>query len=199
MNRSIQMGEQTKVATQRPNSGSVNGNTFTGRNGRNHPGNWARNNPVNKNRFDSQTQNRLQNWRGQRSSVAEARRFHHDHCNGHHHGHDWWNHNCWPVILIDWGWWGWYDGWWYPAWGYDPYYSTYEYNGPIYGYDGLPPDEVVANVQSELQRRGYFSYAVDGKLGALTQAALNRYQRDNHLLITGTIDPATISSLGLVY
>jgi len=199
MNRPIQMGEQTKVATRQPNGGTISRNMFTGRNGRSHPGNWARNNPVNKSRFDAQMQSRLQNWRGQKSSVAAARQFHRDHCNGHHHGHDWWNHNCSPVILIDWGWWGWNDGWWYPAWGYDPYYSNYEYNGPIYGYDGLPPDEVVANVQSELQRRGYFSYAVDGKLGALTQAALNRYQRDNHLPITGTIDPATIGSLGLAY
>ena len=67
----------------------------------------------------------------------------------------------------------------------------------IYGYDGAPPDEVVASVQSELQRLGYFTYAVDGKLGPLTRSAINRYQRDNRLPITGTIDPATAGALGL--
>lgn len=32
----------------------------------------------------------------------------------------------------------------------------------IYGYDGLPPDQEIANVQGALQRLGYYQYAVDG-------------------------------------
>jgi len=67
----------------------------------------------------------------------------------------------------------------------------------IYGYDGLLPDEVVANVQSELQRRGYYSYAVDGIMGPLTQEALSRYQRDRGLPLTGAVDQTTVGSLGL--
>jgi peptidoglycan hydrolase-like protein with peptidoglycan-binding domain len=61
----------------------------------------------------------------------------------------------------------------------------------------MPPDEVIANVQSALQQLGYYTYAVDGKMGPLTQSAINRYQRDNHLPITGDIDAATVGSLGL--
>jgi hypothetical protein len=147
--------------------------------------------------LDPQTQQRLRNWQGPRADLSTARQRHRDWSHNHHHGHDWWHHHCDTIIFVDWGWWGWWDGWWFPAWGYDPYYSEYAYDGPIYGYNGLPPDEAVASVQQELQRLGYFTYAVDGKLGPLTQSAINRYQRDHRLPITGTIDPATINSLGL--
>ncbi|HEY4285028.1 MAG TPA: peptidoglycan-binding domain-containing protein [Chthoniobacterales bacterium] len=156
---------------------------------------WSRNNPKNKARFDSQTQEKLRNWQGRTSDVVEARQRSNA-CHNHHHGHDWWRHHCDTIIFADWGWWGWWDGWWYPAWGYDPS-SYYPYDGPIYGYDGLPPDEIIAGVQSELQRLGYYPYAPDGVLGPLTQNALNRYQRDHRLPITGTIDQTTMGSLGL--
>ena len=152
--------------------------------------------PANRNRFDRQAQERVRDGSGRHSDVNEARQRHNDWCHGHH-GHDWWHHHCDVIVIWDWGFWGWYDGWWYPAWGYDPYYASYEYDGPIYGYDGLPPDEAVANVQSELQRLGYYPYAADGKLGPLTQNALNRFQRDHRLPITGTIDPTTVNALGL--
>jgi peptidoglycan hydrolase-like protein with peptidoglycan-binding domain len=67
----------------------------------------------------------------------------------------------------------------------------------IYGYDSLPPDEVVANIQSELQRCGYYYDAVDGILGPRTQEALIRYQRDHGLPVTGGIDQETVAALGL--
>jgi hypothetical protein len=172
-------------------------------------GDWARNNPKNTNRFDQRTQNNLRNWQGKKSSWAEASQRNHanhgDH-NGHHHdndghhnhhGHDWWNHHCSTIIWVDWGWWGWWDGWWYPAWGYDPYYSYYAYDGPIYGYGGLPPDEIVANVQNELQRRGYYYGEINGLLNPTTQEALIRYQRDHGLPVTGAVDQETVGALGL--
>jgi Putative peptidoglycan-binding domain-containing protein len=101
------------------------------------------------------------------------------------------------IVLVGWGYWGWYDGWWYPAWGYDPYYSYYDYDGPIYGYDGLQPDEIIADVQAALQQLGYYAYAVDGVLGPATEAAIANYQRDYGLSVTGAIDPATVRLLGL--
>ena len=159
-------------------------------------GNRSRNHSANRVRFDRQTQERLRNWHGNRATLAEAKGINRNHRH-HHHNRNWWRHHCGAIILVGWGFWGWSDGWWYPAWGYDPTSSYYEYDGPIYGYDGLPPDEVVANVQSELQRLGYYSYAVDGILGPLTREALSRYQRDHGLPVTGTIDPATVGSLGL--
>ncbi|MGZ4982757.1 MAG: peptidoglycan-binding domain-containing protein [Chthoniobacterales bacterium] len=158
--------------------------------------NWARHHPANSTQFGLLTQQRLHNWHGRTSTFAQAQSHHNLH-NGHHHGHDWWHHHCDAIILVGGGYWGWYDGWWYPAWGYDPYYSSYDYDGPIYGYDGLPPDEAVANVQSELQRLGYNPGPADGILGPATREALRRYQNDRGLTVTGAIDPETVRSLRL--
>jgi len=149
-----------------------------------------------KNRLDPQTSNRLRNWNGNVSSVSQAHLNHLNNCN-HHHDSWWWHHHCVAIIFFDFGWWGWYDGWWYPAWGYDPY-SYYEYNEPIYGYDGLSPDQIVAGAQAALQQRGYYQWAIDGKMGPLTRAAIARYQRDHMLPITSGIDPATLGSLGVI-
>jgi peptidoglycan hydrolase-like protein with peptidoglycan-binding domain len=49
-----------------------------------------------------------------------------------------------------------------------------------------------------LQRLGYYTWAIDGKMGPLTRAAIARYQRDHLLPITSGIDPATLGSLGVI-
>ncbi len=67
-------------------------------------------------------------------------------------------------------------------------------HGPIYGYDGLPPDQVVADVQ----RLGYYQGAIDGLLGPATQAAIEKYQQDHGLPATGRIDARTLAVLGFV-
>jgi hypothetical protein len=77
--------------------------------------------------------------------------------------------HCAAIILVGAGYWGWYDRWWYPAWGYDPSYSYYDYDEPIYAYDELPPDEVIATLQDELQRLGYYSGPIDGVLGPVSR------------------------------
>jgi peptidoglycan hydrolase-like protein with peptidoglycan-binding domain len=59
----------------------------------------------------------------------------------------------------------------YPALGYDPNYS-YDYNGPIYTYGNLLPDQIIANVQTQLQQDGYYSGAINGSLDAATHARL---------------------------
>jgi len=156
---------------------------------------WSQRNSTNRSRLDPRTADRLRGWHGRTPGLAEARNNYHHH---HHHDHPWWHHHCDAIVLAGWGYWGWDAGWWYPAWGYDPYYSYYEYDGPIYGYDGLPPDQVIANVQGALQQEGYFPYAADGVLGPLTQAALQRFQQDHGLSITGAIDPPTLTSLGFI-
>jgi hypothetical protein len=153
-------------------------------------------NAIAKNKLDPQTSMRLRNWSGSRDSTAQARLNHANNCH-HHHGSNWWRNRCAAIIFFDFGWWGWYDGWWYPAWGYDPY-SYYNYNEPIYGYDGLSPDQIVASVQAQLQQLGYYTYAIDGTMGPLTRAAIARYQRDHLLPITSGIDPATLGSLGII-
>lgn len=141
-----------------------------------------------KHKLDPQTSERLRHWNGNVSSTSQA------HWNCHHHDHNWWKHHCVAFIFFDWGWWGWWDGWWYP----DPYYYA-NYSEPIYDYGGLSPEEVVATVQSALQQLGYFNYAVDGTMGPLTRAAIGRYQADNRLPITYTVDPATLGSLGIIH
>lgn len=150
---------------------------------------------VTKTKLDPQTSAKLRNWQGNVSNAQQAAAKHADHCH-HHHDHDWWKHHCVTFIFFDDGWWGWDDGWWYPAWGYGPY-SYYEYNQPIYG--DVAPEQIVAGVQTELQRRGYYAYAIDGKMGPLTRAALARYQTDHRMNITTGIDSATLNSLGLIH
>jgi len=159
---------------------------------------WSRQNVANRHRLDRQTTERLRNWQGKAPGYGDAKRHHQEHWRDrHHHDRDWWRHHCNAIVLVGWGYWGWYNGWWYPAWGYDPYYAYYDYNGPIYGYDGLQPDEVITDVQTALQQLGYYPYAVDGVLGPATEAAIANFQRDYGLTITGAIDQPTVRSLGL--
>ena len=148
---------------------------------------------FNKTKLDPQTSARLRHWTGNVSSTAQARLNCH-----HHHDHDWWKHHCVTFIFFDWGWWGWYDGWWYPAWGYDAS-SNYEYNEPIYGNGDLSPDQIVAGVQTKLQQLGYYTYAIDGKMGAQTRSAIARFQRDHRMNITSGIDPETLGALGIIH
>ena len=153
-------------------------------------------NVTGKNRLDPQTSAHLRNWNGNVSTSRQAHQNHLNNCN-HHHNNWWWRNHCAAFIFFDWGWWGWYDGWWYPAWGYDPY-SYYEYNEPIYGYDGLVPEQIIASAQVALQQRGYYTYEIDGRMGPLTRAAIARYQSDHRLPITSGIDAATLGSLGVI-
>src|SRR3989442_1119319 len=71
------------------------------------------------------------------------------------HDRTWWDSNYTRIILVGGGWWFWDAGYWYPAWGYDPYYTYYPYDGPIYGYRDLTPDRIIINVQRELRNDGY--------------------------------------------
>lgn len=69
-----------------------------------------------------------------------------------------------------------------------PYYVTY----PVYA---TYPVETA--VQVELQRRNYYKGAIDGQIGPGTQNAISRYQADNGLQVTGTINKALLVSLGI--
>ncbi|MFL6516010.1 MAG: peptidoglycan-binding protein [Chthoniobacterales bacterium] len=130
-----------------------------------------------------------ENWHGER--YVAFRNYH-----PLWHDHVWWTAHYPRVVLIGGGWYYWNAGFWYPAWGYDTGASFYPYDGPIYGYNELPPDQVVANVQEELQNQGYYHGEVDGMLGPQTRAALADYQRDHDLYTTSAIDQPTMDSLG---
>ena len=88
-----------------------------------------------------------QNWQGQNYAVFQNYR-------GQWHDQGWWNSNYDRIVLIGGGWYFWNAGYWSPAWGYDSAFSYYPYNGPIYAYNNLPPDQVIANVQSPRCKRG---------------------------------------------
>jgi hypothetical protein len=111
------------------------------------------------------------------------------------HDRDWWRGHNSRIIFALGGWYYWNDGFWCPAYGYDRS-SVYYWDGPIYGYNDLPPDQVVANVQSSLQAQGYYQGAIDGILGPQTRAAVASYQQDHGLLVTSAIDQPTVEALG---
>src|SRR4030095_225315 len=112
------------------------------------------------------------------------------------HDRSWWHSRYNRVVFVYGGWYYWNAGWWYPAWGYASN-SYYAYDGPIYAYNSLPPDQVVANVQAALQAQGYYQGDVDGLLGPLTREAIASYQRDHGLYETAAVDQPTLESLGM--
>ena len=128
-----------------------------------------------------------------RLSYFNALRCH----RGEWHNRDWWRQNCNTIVFVTGGYYFLDGSYWYPAFGYDPPNSYYDYDGPIYTYGNLLPDEVIANVQVALQDAGYYFGAITGSLNVETRAALANYQRDQGLLITGAIDEPTVESLGL--
>ena len=131
-----------------------------------------------------------ENW--QRREYAAFQNY-----RGEWHDQGWWHNHYNRIVLISGGWYFWNAGYWAPAWGYDTHAAYYPYNGPIYGYNNLPPDQVIANVQSTLQAQGYYRGEIDGTLGPMTRAALASYQGDHGLYTTEAIDEPTLDSLGM--
>jgi hypothetical protein len=113
------------------------------------------------------------------------------------HNRDWWKQNCNTIVFVTGGYYFLDASYWYPAYGYDPLNSYYDYDGPIYTYGNLLPDQVIANVQAALQDAGYYFGAVTGSLSVETRAALANFQRDQGLIVTGAIDEPTVELLGL--
>lgn len=118
--------------------------------------------------------------------------------NYHREWHDrgWWRSHCDRIVFVSGGWYYWNAGYWFPAWGYDPY-AYYAYDGPIYAYNGLTPDQVIVDVQLQLQRAGYYDGPIDGILGPMTQDAIAAFQADNGLAVTAAIDEPTLATLGI--
>jgi hypothetical protein len=140
------------------------------------------------------------NWRGSEFSGRHYWAFHNYQRQWHDSG--WWHNHCGDRIVFVTV----YSqpfpfyfnaGYWYPAWGYYPD-SYYPYDGPIYGYNDLPPDQVIASVQTQLFNEGYYDGPIDGILGPDTRAAIADYQADHGLAVTAAIDEPTVESLGLV-
>jgi len=113
------------------------------------------------------------------------------------HDRNWWRHHFNRIVFYGGGYWYWNAGWWYPAWGYDPYYNSYVYDGPIFGYGQAAPGDVTVEVQRALAQQGYYYGPIDRILGPGTRSAIQRYQIDHGLAVTAAIDEQTLYRLGL--
>ena len=117
----------------------------------------------------------------------------------HRERHDrfWWRSHYATIVFVISGYYYWDAGYWFPAWGYDPSYDSFDYDGPIYTYGNLLPDQVIINVQRALQQLGYYTGTLTGSLGPATRAAISAYQQDAGLAVTGAVDAPTVEALGL--
>ena len=113
------------------------------------------------------------------------------------HDRNWWHDHCQTIVFVNTGYYFLDGSYWYPAYGYDPLQTYYDYDGPVYTYSNLLPDEVIANVQTALQDAGYYYGPITGSLSVDTRAAIANFQRDYGLTITGAIDEPTVGALGL--
>ena len=109
---------------------------------------------------------------------------------------NWWTTHHRRIVVVCGGWYYWNAGYWFPAWGYHSD-AVYGYDGPIYAYRNLLPDQVIANVQAALQELGYYTGPIDGVLGSPTRDAIANYQRDHELYTTSAIDEPTLEALGM--
>jgi Putative peptidoglycan binding domain len=172
------------------------------------PDQFRARNSVAINRDRSYAINRTRNYDVyRRANVAINNNFHSAAFRGqryaafrnyHRQWHDryWWRSHYTRIVFVNGGWYFWNAGYWFPAWGYaaDAYYP---YDGPIYGYNGLPPDQVVVDVQEQLQRDGYYDGPIDGVLGPMTREAIAAFQADNGLAVTSVVDEPTLATLGI--
>jgi hypothetical protein len=130
-----------------------------------------------------------QNWQG--AKYAAFRNY-----KSEWHDKNWWHNHHNRIVFVFGAPYFWNAGYWFPAWGYNPG-AYYAYDGPIYAYNSLPPDQVIANVQTALQQQGYYQGDVDGLIGPQTREAVANYQRDHGLVETASIDQPTLESLGM--
>src|SRR6266496_6215826 len=154
----------------------------------------AGNNPGNGKTADNNNVRGGKTTTDNRDSYADAmRRYRHE-----RHDHDWWKQHYIVIVLVGGGYYYRDSGYWCPAWGYNPDYERYDYDGPIYTYGNLLPDQVIINVQNALKELGYYTGDVNGSLGVNTRRALTAYQQDYGLDATGVVDEATVRALGLI-
>jgi len=199
--RNFDANRERNVAVNRTRNADVNrfrnANEFRGRNNAaiNQNRNFAVNRTGNAAYYRGGNVRITNNWhadafRGQR--YAAFRNYHRQ-----WHDRSWWRSHCDRIVFVNNGWYYWNAGYWFPAWGYAPS-VTYVYDGPIYAYNGLSPDQVTVNVQEQLASAGYYDGPIDGMLGPMTREAIAAYQADNGLAITSAIDEPTLATLGLV-
>jgi hypothetical protein len=85
----------------------------------------------------------------------------------------------------------------YPVQGY--YYPPAPQTVVIHQSDRpvAPPNGTLAKAQSKLSALGYYKGIVDGSYGSQTERAVEQFQADNNLSVSGRLDLKTLSSLGI--
>ncbi len=101
-------------------------------------------------------------------------------CQRERHNRNWWSQHFAVIVLVGGG-----------------YYEAYDYDGPIFTYGNLLPDQVILNVQRALADLDYYNGALSGSLSAATRYAISAYQQDNGLVVNGVVDAPLVYSLGL--
>ncbi len=59
-------------------------------------------------------------------------------------------------------------------------------------------DPLTEQVQTQLRTYGYYEGPIDGVIGSQSRAALEAFQRDRDLVVTGTITPEVLAEFGIV-
>jgi hypothetical protein len=134
------------------------------------------------------------NWKGNQFSGQHYTVFRNYH--REFHDRDWYRHNHSRIVFYFGAPYYWDNGFWFPAWGYNPGFN-YDYDGPIASYNGLAPDQVLIAVQTRLQQEGYYHDAVDGTMGPNTRQSLADWQAEHGLAVTAAVDEPTLASMGL--
>jgi hypothetical protein len=200
-NRNFDANRERNVAANQGSNADVNRfrNTNEFRNRNNQAINRNRNVDVNRTQNAAFYRGRnvrvTNNWRGDAFRGQRYGAFYN--YNRQWHDRGWWRTHYNRIVFVNDGWWYWNAGYWFPAWGYAPY-VTFAFDGPIYGYNGLTPDQVTVNVQEQLASAGYYNGPIDGQLGPMTREAIAAYQADNGLAVTSAIDEPTLATMGLV-
>jgi putative peptidoglycan binding protein len=207
--RNATVNRTRNISTNRERNVTVNRTTNTNVNRFRNTNEFRNRNNVTINRNRNLAVNRTQNaayyrgsnvrvtnnWRGDAFRGQRYTAFRN--YNRQWHDRSWWRSHYNRIVFVNNGWWYWNAGYWFPAWGYAPYVS-YVYDGPIYAYNGLSPDQVTVNVQQQLAAAGYYDGPIDGVLGPMTREAIANYQADNGLAVTSAIDEPTLATMGLV-
>jgi flagellar motor protein MotB len=118
-------------------------------------------------------------------------------CQRERHNRNWWSQHFAVIVLVGGGYYYFDSGYWFPALGFDPNYEAYDYDGPVFTYGNLLPDQVILNVQRALADLDYYNGALSGSLSAATRYAISAYQQDNGLVVNGVVDAPLVYSLGL--
>ena len=118
-------------------------------------------------------------------------------CQRERHNRNWWSQHFAVIVLVGGGYYYFDSGYWFPARGFDPNYEAYDYDGPVFTYGNLLPDQVILNVQRALADLGYYNGVLSGSLSAATRYAISAYQQDNGLVVNGVVDAPLVYSLGL--